>query len=99
MNFQIINNKGTFEVHGNLTFENTNYTKGYFNMLLDRYYEIVICLNKVTKMDESALNVLRFISEKAKKRSKTLFVLGKNNGTIKNVMENTNPNTIFRDDY
>lgn len=99
MAFQIINNKGTFEVHGNLTLENTSYTKDYFNTLLDRYYEIVICLKKVTKMDESALNVLRFISEKAKKRSKTLFVLGKNNGTIEKAMQNTNLNSIFRNDY
>ena len=99
MNFQIINNKGTFEIHGNLTLENTSYTKDYFNTLLDRYYEIVICLNKVTKLDASALQVLQFISEKAKQRSKTLFVLGKHNEKIKNTIHNANLNSIFRNDY
>jgi len=82
MDFQIINNKGTFEVQGNLTVENTNYARACFSSLLDAYYEIVICLNKVNKMDNSAIGVLEFISNKAKQRSKTLFVLEKENKSI-----------------
>jgi len=99
LNFQIINNQGTFEIHGNLTSKNASYTKEYFNTLLDRYYEVVICLNKVTKLDNSALQVLRFISKKAKQRSKILFVLGKNNRKIKSAIQRANLNSIFRNDY
>lgn len=99
MSFEIRNNKGVFEIHGQLTLENTTYTKDYFNTLLDRYYEVVICLNKVTKMDESALKVLRFVSEKAKRRSKVLFVLGRKNKKIKNILQKANLNSIFRNDY
>lgn len=99
MDFQIINNKGTFEIHGNLTVENTNYTKDYFNTLLDTYYEIVICLKKVNKIDKSALSVLEFISNKAKKRSKILFVLGEENKSIKKIMTKAGLNSIFKNEY
>ncbi len=99
MDFQIINNKGTFEIHGNLTQENTNTAKDYFNTLLDTYYEIVICLKSVNKIDQSALNVLEFISNKAKKRSKTLFVLGKENQSIKKIIAKAGLNSIFKNDY
>lgn len=99
MDLQIINNKGTFEIHGNLTHENTNYAKDYFNMLLDTYYEVVICLKKVNKIDKPALSVLKFISEKAKKRSKTLFVLGEENKSIKKIIANAGLNSIFKNDY
>jgi len=99
MDFQIINNKGIFEIHGNLTLENTNYAKDYFNTLLDTYYEIVICLHKVKKIDKSALNVLKFISNKAKKRSKTLFVLGEENKAIKSKMTKSGLNFIFKNEY
>jgi len=99
MDFQIINNKGTFEIHGNLTVENTDYARAYFNTLLDTYYEIAICLKKVNKMDNSAISVLEFISNKAKKRSKTLFVLGRENKSIKKIITRAGLNSIFRNDY
>ncbi len=99
MDFQIINNKGTFEIHGELTIVQANYFKDYFNALLDQCYEIVICLNSVNRIDNSALSALQFISNKAKKRSKTLFILGKENKSINRIITNAGLNSIFRNDY
>jgi len=70
MELNIINNKGVFEIHGHFVKENTKQVADYFNTLLDQYYEIVICLKQVKEMDARALSVMRFISKKAKKRSK-----------------------------
>ena len=99
MNFEIVNNRGVFEIHGDFTNAHTNQVANYFNNLLDTYYEIVICLKQVKRMDESALNVLQFIATKAKRRSKVLFILGKNNKSINKQFKAANLNNLFRNDY
>jgi len=99
MSLEIINNKGTFEVSGEFTSENKGKVKEYFNDLLDNYYEVVMCLNKIKKIDESAIDVLKFIHKKASKRRKVLFVLGKNNRLIKKTFRIFNISYIFKNDY
>ncbi|NMH88734.1 hypothetical protein [Flavivirga algicola] len=99
MNFEIINNKGVFEIHGDFTKAHTNQVANYFNNLLDKYYEIVICLKQVKCIDDKALNVMRFIVAKAKRRSKILFVLGKDNKRINKQFKTANLNNIFKNDY
>mgnify|MGYP000033794921 CR=1 FL=1 len=99
MSLEIINNKGTFELAGEFTSENKGEVKEFFNDLLDKYYEVVMCLNKVKKMDESAIDVLKFIHKKARKRSKVLFVLGKKNTLVKKTFKIFNISYIFKNDY
>ncbi|AUP77641.1 hypothetical protein [Flavivirga eckloniae] len=99
MNLKIINNKGVFEIHGDFVNEYTNVVATFFNKLLDTYYEIIICLKNVKKIDERAINVMKFISDKAKRRSKTLFVLGEENKSINKQFEQANLNSIFIVDY
>jgi anti-anti-sigma regulatory factor len=99
MSLEIINNKGVFEVCGEFTLENKGKVKEYFNNLLDSYYEVVMCLNKIKKIDESAVDVLKFIHNKAAKRSKILFVLGKENRVIKKSFKAFNISYIFKNDY
>lgn len=99
MDFQIVNNKGVYEIHGDFTTTNTNEVAFYFSNLLDKYYEIVICLKKVRKFDDSALKVMQFLTNKATRRSKTLFVLGKNNKRITSLFNKTSLKGIFRNDY
>ena len=99
MSLEIINNKGIFEVSGEFTSENKGKVKEYFNKLLDNYYEVVMCLNKTKIMDESAVDVLKFIHKKAAKRSKVLFVLGKDNRIIKKTFKAFKISYIFKNDY
>ncbi|MDO5975141.1 STAS domain-containing protein [Flavivirga jejuensis] len=99
MNLEIINNKGVFEIHGDFVNEHTNRVATYFNRLLDRYYEIVICLEHVKQVDETAINVMRFIASKAKRRGKTLFVLGNENKRIHDQFNKANLISVFRNDY
>jgi anti-anti-sigma regulatory factor len=99
MSLEIINNKGTFEICGEFTSENKGKVKEYFNDLLDNYYEVVMCLGKIKKIDESAVEVLKFIHHKAAKRSKVLFVLGKKNRIIKKTFKAFNISYIFKNDY
>lgn len=99
MNFEIINNRGTFEIHGDFIDHHTSTVANYFNTLLDTYYEVVICLKQVQRIDQNALNVMQFIAAKAKRRSKVLFVLGTDNVYVRQQFNKANLNTIFRNDY
>lgn len=99
MTLKIINNKGVFELHGYFIERNTYKVANYFNALLDKYYEIVICLKGVQKIDKHALDVMQFITCKAKRRSKTVFVLGKDNKHIKDKFNTAKLTHIFRNDY
>jgi len=58
-----------------------------------------MCLAKVKKIDKNALEVLQNIYEKAQKRSKILFVLGKDNKEIFKALQSNQLTYIFRDDY
>ncbi|GAA3612077.1 hypothetical protein Q4Q39_04620 [Flavivirga amylovorans] len=99
MNLEIVNNKGVFEIHGDFINEHTNQVATFFNNLLDTYYEIVICLKHVKQIDETAINVMKFISNKAKRRSKILFVLGNENKRIYSQLNKANLIYVFGNDY
>ncbi|OEK08160.1 hypothetical protein A8C32_01480 [Flavivirga aquatica] len=98
MDFKIINNKGIFEIHGDFTNIQTNQVADYFSNLLDKYYEIIICLKQVDKIDNTAIKVIRSIAAKARRRSKILFVLGKENENITKQLKKANLN-IYKNDY
>ncbi len=98
MKLDIINNKGVYEIHGDFTSRNVFRVKDYFCYLLDHYYEIVMCLNNVTKIDRSAMLVLKFIFKKAKKRSKTMLVKGRKNEKVKAMFKLSEANYIYKDD-
>lgn len=99
MKLQIINTSGTFEVIGNFTLDNTELVKDHFNYLLDHYEEVVISLKKVKKMDQKGIKVLKEIYAKANRRSKILFVLGRDNNKIADLFKKNKANYIFREDY
>lgn len=99
MELQIQNRQGTFEVIGNFTSDNSEKVKDHFNYLLDHYEEVVMCLHKVKKIDQKALNVLGDIYKKASKRSKVLFILGKKNKTVTKAFNKNELTYIFRNDY
>ena len=99
MNLQIVHTSGKFEVIGNFTLNNTEPVKQQFNYLLDHYEEVVMSLKKVEKIDTKAIQVLKEIYEKANRRSKILFVLGKENSVITKAFKKNNVNYIFREHY
>ena len=99
MALEIIYRFGTFELQGNFTKENAPVVKEKFNHALDQYAEVIMCLKKVNQIDTSGIEVLKAIYKKADKRSKVLFVLGKDNQCINPVFERTQTTHLFRNDY
>ncbi len=99
MKLYIENKSGTFEVIGNFTSNHTQQVQDQFNYLLDHYEEVVMCLNKVNRIDANALQILDKVYQKACKRSKTLFVLGKENPIVAHALKAHQLTHIFRNDY
>jgi len=99
MELKINNKQGTYEVIGNFTGKNTLKVKEQFNYLLDHYEEVIMSLRKVTFIDKNAAQVLQEIYDKAIRRSKILFVLGKDNQQVANMLRKTQTSHIFRNDY
>ncbi len=99
MKLHIQNTKGTFEVIGDFTTSNTLKVKDHFHYLLDHYEEVIMCLNKVKKIDRNALQVLNEIHTKANKRSKVLFILGQENKIVTKAFSHHHLTHIFRNDY
>lgn len=99
MKLLIKNTLGTFEIIGNFTATYTKEVKDHFNYLLDHYEEVIMCLHKVNAIDKNALQVLQEIYQKASRRSKVLFILGKENKTVATALKNNQLSHIFRNDY
>ncbi len=99
MELEITNKQGTFEIIGNFTGKNTQKVKEQFNYLLDHYEEVILSLKKVTNIDKKATRVLQEIYDKATRRSKILFVLGKDNEQVSSMLQQTQTTHIFRNDY
>jgi len=99
MALEITLQNGAYEISGDFTGINNHKVKAHFNYLLDHYQEVVLCLKKVSKIDKRGIKVLQIIHKKATKRSKTLFVLGKENEYISSLLAQTENLHIFRNDY
>ena len=99
MNLQIVQNARKFEVIGDFTLNNTIHVKEHFNYLLDHYDEVVMSLKKVQKIDHKGIQVLKDIYSKANRRSKVLFVFGRDNNIIRKAFEKNKVNYIFKENY
>lgn len=99
MELQILYTQGVFQITGNFTGTKTQNVKTRFNTALNQYEEVILCLEKVTNIDKKAVVVLQEIYNKASKRSKVLFVLGKMNKKIVPIFTETRTSYLFRNDY
>jgi len=99
MQLHIENRQGTIAVIGNFTANYSQQVKNHFNYLLDHYEEVIMCVHNVRIIDKNAVQVLQEIYEKATRRSKVLFILGKENTTVAKALENDQLSYIFRNDY
>lgn len=99
MNLQIINNKGTYEISGNLTRPNIEIVQEKFNHLLNHYDEIIMSLDHIEKIDDFGIEILKQLRLKALKRSKILFVLLRSNRQLLSKLKNKKSVYILREDY
>ncbi|WP_378186549.1 hypothetical protein ACE939_15260 [Aquimarina sp. W85] len=99
MSLQIINNKGVYEICGNLTRQNLSLVHEKFSHLLNHYEEVVMSLDFIEKIDNYGLELLKSIRLKALQRSKVLFVLIKSNNHLLATLKRRKSTYILREDY
>lgn len=76
MALQIIENNGTFYVHGKI---NTSTTKSFlmhFEYVLNQRNVIIINIDALGEIDRDGFKVLNFLSQSAQKKNKELQIVG-----------------------
>ncbi|MVO08921.1 hypothetical protein GOQ30_07055 [Flavobacterium sp. TP390] len=79
MALQIIQNAGVLEIKGDLTAQNTNSLKNYFDALFVRSSFIMISLNEVNDMDKACFNLLMDFYQKAVEKNKVFYIINECN--------------------
>ncbi|WP_109302572.1 STAS domain-containing protein [Aquimarina sp. AU474] len=83
MALKITNNQGIFEIKGSIVRENASSLKRHFEQLLHTSDKVILCVDKVKKIDVTGVNVLTTLFKNAMKNNKVFFVIGKENEKVR----------------
>ena len=97
MALQITNNQDVFEIKGNIVAENARSLQHHFEELLFNSEKVIVCLDKVKKIDAFGVNVLSALFKNAMKNNKIFFIIGKENKIVSNAFGTVN--YILRRDF
>ncbi|GMN06218.1 hypothetical protein MTsPCn5_16070 [Croceitalea sp. MTPC5] len=98
MALEIKEDKGIFEVIGELTSQNLGALKVYFESALEVTDEMVISLEKVTVMDSSVALFFEKLYKQVAANHKVLAIVGRQNKEISEVMNITKTDYILSSD-
>ena len=82
MALQITQNQEVFEIKGSITAENAKSLQHHFEKLLCSLNKVIICLDKVKKIDSSGVTVLNKLFRNAVENKKILYIIGKENKKV-----------------
>ncbi|WP_281989207.1 STAS domain-containing protein [Aquimarina aggregata] len=97
MALRITKNQEVFEIKGNIVAENARSVQHHFEKLLFHSEKVVVCLDKVKKIDAFGVNVLTRLFKNAMKNNKIFFIIGKENKIVRQAFGNVN--YILRSDF
>ncbi|MEO9513151.1 MAG: STAS domain-containing protein [Flavobacteriaceae bacterium] len=98
MSLEIRENRGIFEVLGNVSSQHVGALNSYFDSILERHENFVISLEKVTKLDSVAARFFEELYQKTAKQNKVVSLIGRQNRSISEVMNITKTNYILSSD-
>lgn len=90
MALKITQNQGIYEIKGSIVAENVNSLRRHCEQLLFNREKVVLCLDKVTKIDNSSVHALNSIFKKAVKNNKIFYVIGQQNQKVRNAFGKVN---------
>ncbi|KAA1243288.1 STAS domain-containing protein [Aquimarina sp. RZ0] len=82
MALQITNNYGILEIDGDIKGNNVKSLKKHFEYLLQNKDQVILSLERVKKIDISAVDLLTRLHKKAMSLNKVFYIIGKNNAII-----------------
>jgi anti-anti-sigma regulatory factor len=97
MALQITKNQGIFEIKGNIVAENSKSLQHHFEKLLFNSDKVILCIDKVKKIDASGVTVLTKLFRNAVKNNKIFYIIGKENKKVCNAFGNIN--YMLRSDF
>lgn len=98
MALEIKENRGIFEVLGNVASQNLGALKIYFDTVLETNDSIVINLENVSAMDSSSALFFETIYKEGARRNKIVSIVGKQNNHIREIMGITKTDYILSSD-
>ncbi|EZH73584.1 hypothetical protein ATO12_16740 [Aquimarina atlantica] len=97
MALQITKNQGIFEIKGSIVAENTKSLQHHFENLLFNSDKVILCMDKVKKIDASGVTVLTKLFRNAMEHNKVFYIIGKENKKVSNAFGKVN--YILRSDF
>jgi len=98
MALEIKENRGIFEIMGNVTSQNIGALKIYFETVMETHEEMVINLEGVTKMDASGALLFEKLYRQGAHLNKIVSIVGRQNDFIAKIMAHTNTDYILSPD-
>ncbi len=98
MALEIRENRGIFEVLGNVSSQNLGALRIYFETVLDENEHIVINLEYVNSLDSSSALFFESLYKDGASRNKAISIVGRQNFNIREIMNQTNTSYILSSD-
>ncbi|WP_103071579.1 STAS domain-containing protein [Aquimarina sediminis] len=88
MALKIIKNQEIFEIRGSIVAENAQSLQQHFEKLLHTSDKVILCVDKVKKIDASGVSVLTKLFRSAVESNKIFYIIGKENKKVRNAFGN-----------
>lgn len=96
MALQITNNAGIFELNGELNSQNVSSLNNHFNALLDCSKIVTLSLNKLIKIDKTAIFAIASLYNNALSRNKEFNIVSQKNDSINKLFLSENLNYLLQ---
>ncbi|SHJ62899.1 STAS domain-containing protein [Aquimarina spongiae] len=97
MALKITQNQGIYQVKGSIVAENVNSLRRHCEQLLFSTEKVILCLDKVKRIDASGVHVLNSLFKNAMKENKIFYIIGRQNEQVKNAFGKVN--YMLKNDY
>ncbi len=97
MALRITKNQGVFEIKGSIVAENAKSLQHHFEKLLFNSDKVILCVDKVKKIDISGVAVLTKLFRSAVESNKIFHIIGKENKAVREAFGKVN--YILRSDF
>lgn len=98
MALEIRENRGIYEILGNVTTQNLGALRVYFDTVLESNESIVISLENVTTIDSSSALFFENVYKQGAARNKRVAIVGRQNKNILDIMQMTKIDYILSPD-
>lgn len=98
MALEIRENRGIFEVYGNVAAQNLGALRIYFESILETHESMVISLENVHSIDSSSALFFEQLYKEGASRNKIVSIVGRQNIDIMSVMNRTRTDYILSTD-